>query len=63
MLGGRDSNIYKCLNKKDPVDRVIIDLKKEGIVDIGVVELKGNCEDFKNDYSKNNLQPKGKHTS
>ena len=40
MFGGRDSEIYRCLDRKNPIDNTIIQLKKEGILDIGVVKIR-----------------------
>jgi len=41
----------ELLNKDDPIDKAILELAKEGELNVGVVWVKGETEDITDDYS------------
>jgi hypothetical protein len=53
----------RLLNKKDPLDKQILKLVKQGELKIGVVEIKEPTEDYTDKYSRPSLPNRGKHTS
>ncbi len=64
----KDENIWeleyrKLLNKKDPLDKQILELTKKGELDIKIVELKEDIKDPSEKYSYKSLPHRGKPTS
>ena len=53
----------KLLNKKDPLDKQILELTKKGELDIKIVELKEDIINPSEKYSHKTLPHRGKHTS
>ena len=53
----------KLLNKKDPIDKQILELTKKGELDIKIVELEEDIKNPSGKYSYKNLPHRGKHTS
>lgn len=54
----------KILNKKDPLDQLILEFGRSGTLDIGVVEVGAEPVGYSEKaYSKKSLSPKGKHSS
>ena len=53
----------KVLNKKDPLDKQILELTKKGELNIKIVELKEDIKNPSEKYSKKNLPNRGKITS
>jgi len=53
----------KLLNKKDPLDKQILELTKKGELDIKIVDLKEDIINPSEKYSHKNLPHRGKHTS
>ena len=57
LLGGSAKNnnskpdYKRLLNKDDPIDKMILKLAKEGELNVGVVWVKGESEDYSDDYS------------
>ena len=41
----------KLLNKRDPIDKIILELAKKGTLSVGVVWVKENLEDYPEGYS------------
>ena len=58
-----DLNYKKYLNKKDPIDNVILELIKKNKLKIGVVKVFNENPDNLEWYSKQNLSLNVKHTS
>ena len=53
----------KILDKKDPFDKQILKLVKQGELKIGVVEIKESNEYDSDRYNKRSLHHRGKHTA
>ena len=53
----------KLLNKKDPLDKQILELTKKGELDIKIVELKEDIKNPSEKYSHKKLSHRGKTTS
>ena len=53
----------KLLNKKDPLDKQILELTKEGRLNVRVVDLKDENGHPSEKYTRKSLPPKSKHTS
>ena len=53
----------KLLNKKDPLDKQILELTKKGELNIKIVELKEEIKKPSEKYSHKSLFHRGKHTS
>ena len=53
----------KLLNKKDPLDKQILELKKKGELDIKIVELEEDIKNPSEKYSHKKLPHRGKTTS
>ena len=53
----------KLLNKKDPLDRQILELSKKGQLNVQVVELKREAGNPSEKYTRKSLPHRGKHTS
>ena len=60
---GRHNKCHKFLNKRNEIDKAILDLSREGILKIGMIKIKcGNKEEL-GKYSRNNLSGSGKYSS
>ena len=53
----------KLLNKKDPLDKQILNLAKHGDLKVSVVEVKQPNEHASDNYSQSLIPHQGKHTS
>ena len=53
----------KLLNKKDPIDKQILKLAKQGELKVDVVWMDKEKKHFSEKYSYKHLPPRGKHTS
>ena len=53
----------KLLNKKDPLDKQILKLAKQGKLKIGVVSIKEENEQSSEKHSYKHPSPRGEHTS
>lgn len=56
MEGSTKNNITKpnfkqLLNKKDPIDKLILEMAKNGELKVGVIQLGEESKEFTDDYS------------
>jgi hypothetical protein len=58
-----ESEYKKLLNKKDPLDQMILELVKENELRVNFVEVKGEDKVHHQEYSREKLPHKGKYTS
>ena len=64
IANSRRSSAYKALlNKKDPLDERILELVKNGDLKIGVVRVNEGDKHSFEDYSREPLPRRGRHTS
>ena len=54
----------KILNKRDPLDHLILEFGKTGVLDVGVIEVGKEKHGYSEKaYSRKSLPHRGKHTS
>ena len=53
----------KLLNKKDPLDKFILELAGNNELRINIVNVEGQDKDNLKKYSRDSLPRRGKHTS
>jgi hypothetical protein len=53
----------KLLNKKNPIDKLILDLGVKGELEIGFVEVEQGYDRLQEPYNRKSIPHKGKHTS
>ena len=58
-----ESDYKKVLNKKDPFDKEILNLVKQGELKIGVVGIKEPSEHNPDKYNRNPIHRRGKHSA
>jgi len=63
MWDGRLNKCHKFLDKNDPIDKVILDLSKKGILKVGFIKIRCENKEDKGVYSRNNLSSSSKYSS
>ena len=58
-----DLEYKKLLNKKDPLDQMILELVATNEIRVNFVEVEGKDKERLRKYSRDTLPHKGKHTS
>ena len=58
-----ESDYKKILNKKDPFDKEILNLVKQGELKIGVVGIKESSGYNSDKYNRNPIHRRGKHSA
>ena len=58
-----DLEYKKLLNKKDPLDQMILELMDTNQIRVDFVQVEGEDKEHLKKYSRDNLPRKGKHTS
>ena len=58
-----ESEYKKLLNKKDPLDKLILELAESGELKVDAVEVKEGNKNYLKKYSRDLLLHRGKHTS
>ena len=58
-----ESDYKKVLNKKDPFDKQILNLVKQGELKIGVVGIKESNGYNSDKYNRNPIHRRGKHSA
>ena len=58
-----ESDYKKVLNKKDPFDKQILNLVKQGELKIGVVGIKESSGYNSDKYNRNPMPRRGKHSA
>ena len=53
----------KLFNKRDSFDKAILNLAKEGILDVSIVDINQENNKTTDTYSRDSLKSKGKYTS
>jgi hypothetical protein len=63
MWDGMHKKCHKFLDKKDPIDKVILDLSRKGILKVGFIKIRCENKEEKGVYSRDNLSSSGKYSS
>jgi len=58
-----ESEYKKLLNKKDPLDKMILELAEKGELKVNAVGVKSESGQALEKYSRDSLPHRGKHTS
>jgi hypothetical protein len=58
-----ESDYKRVLNRKDPFDKEILNLVKQGELKIGVVEIKEPSENISDKYERNPMHRRAKHSA
>ena len=58
-----NSDYKKLLDRREPLDKLILELVNKGELDIGFVEVNDSKDHQLKKYSRNSIPHRGKHTS